>query len=356
MEIKPLKIGNLVAKVPIIQGGMGVGVSLSNLAGAVAKCGAIGVISAAQPGYKEEDFEKNNFNANVRALKNHIKRAKEISGGGIIGVNIMVAMTNYAKFVKAAIEGGADLIISGAGLPKELPEAAKGFGVKLAPIVSSVKGARVILKMWDKHNGVTPDLIVVEGPKAGGHLGFKREDIEPSIDCLEKEVEGIIEVKKEYEEKYGKHIPVVAAGGIFTGADIAKFLKLGADGVQMGTRFVGTEECDASDEFKKAYINSKESDIKLVKSPVGMPGRGIKNEFIDKSEGLGNVSMKKCYNCLVPCNPKNTPYCISEALINSVNGKLSEGLIFCGSNAYRVNKIVKVSELIDELKEGILNS
>lgn len=268
----------------------------------------------------------------------------------------MVAMTNYAKFVKAAIEGGADVIISGAGLPKELPEAAKGSNVKLAPIVSSVKGARVILKMWDKHNGVAPDMIVVEGPKAGGHLGFKREDIETSIDCLEDEVAGIVELKKEYEEKYNKEIPVIAAGGIFTGEDIAKFLRLGASGVQMGTRFVGTEECDAGDEFKAAYINSTKDDIKLVKSPVGMPGRGIKNPFIDKSEGLGNVSMKKCYNCLIPCNPTDTPYCISNALINSVNGKIADGLIFCGSNAYRINKIIKVSELMEELKEGILKA
>ncbi|WP_297439441.1 nitronate monooxygenase family protein [uncultured Clostridium sp.] len=356
MDIKPLKIGNLVAKLPIIQGGMGVGVSLSRLAGAVAKCGGIGVISAAQPGYKELDFEKSNFKANIRALKKHIKIAKENSNGGIIGVNIMVAMTNYSKFVMAAIEGGADLIISGAGLPKELPNIAKEYNIKLAPIVSSIKGARVILKMWDRHSGVAPDMVVVEGPKAGGHLGFKKEEIETSIDCLETEIVGIIEEVKKYEEKYNKEIPVIAAGGVFTGEDIAKFLKLGASGVQMGTRFVGTDECDASDEFKAAYLNSTEDDIRLVKSPVGMPGRGIRNEFIDKSEGLGNIAVKKCYNCLLPCNPKDTPYCISDALINSVNGKISEGLIFCGSNAHRVNKIVPVKELMEELKEGILNS
>lgn len=356
MEIKALKIGNLVAKVPIIQGGMGVGVSLSNLAGAVAKCGGIGVISAAQPGYKEKDFLNNNFEANVRALKAHIKKAKEISGGGIIGVNIMVAMVNYKKFVKAAIDGGADLIISGAGLPKELPEVAKGFNVKIAPIVSSVKGARVILKMWDKHNGIAPDMIVVEGPKAGGHLGFKHDEIEERIECLEEEVAGIIEIKKEYEEKYNKEIPVVAAGGIFTGEDIAKFLKLGAAGVQMGTRFVATHECDASEEFKQAYINSTKDDVTLVKSPVGMPGRAIRNQFVNKAEKLGPISLKQCYDCLVPCNPQSTPYCISNALINSVNGRLANGLIFCGSNAHRIDKIVSVSELIDELKEGILKA
>ncbi|MGL4655432.1 MAG: NAD(P)H-dependent flavin oxidoreductase [Sarcina sp.] len=356
MDIKPLKIGNLVAKLPIIQGGMGVGVSLSKLAGAVAKCGGIGVISAAQPGYKEEDFIKNNLEANVRALKNHIQRAKEISNGGIIGVNIMVAMERYDKFVKAAIEGGADLIISGAGIPKDLPVIAKGAGIKLAPIVSSIKGAKLILKMWDKRAGVAPDMIVVEGPKAGGHLGFKNDEIEEKIECLEDEIVGIVEVKKEYEEKYNKEIPVIAAGGIFTGYDIAKFMKLGADGVQMGTRFVGTEECDASDEFKNYYVNSTEEDIVILKSPVGMPGRGMNNKFIKTLTTDGKIPIKRCYDCLIPCNPKDTPYCISQALINSAKGKLDDGLIFCGSNAHRVNKIVKVEELINELKSEILEA
>lgn len=356
MDIKPLKIGNLVAKLPIIQGGMGVGVSLSKLAGAVAKCGGIGVISAAQPGYKEEDFIKNNLEANVRALKSHIKKAKEISNGGIIGVNIMVAMERYDKFVKAAIEGGADLIISGAGIPKDLPVIAKGAGIKLAPIVSSIKGAKLILKMWDKRANVAPDMIVVEGPKAGGHLGFKNDEIEEKIDCLEDEIVGIVEVKKEYEEKYNKEIPVIAAGGIFTGYDIAKFMKLGAAGVQMGTRFVGTEECDAGDEFKNYYVNSTKEDIVILKSPVGMPGRGMNNKFIKTLTTEGNIPVKKCYDCLIPCNPKSTPYCISQALINSVQGNLDNGLIFCGENAHRVDKIVKVEELINELKSEILEA
>ena len=356
MEIKPLKIGNLVAKLPIIQGGMGVGVSLSKLAGAVARCGGIGVISAAQPGYKEEDFLKNNLEANVRALKNHIKKAKEISNGGIIGVNIMVAMERYDKFVKAAIDGGADLIISGAGIPKDLPKIAKGYGIKLAPIVSSIKGAKLILRMWDKRVGVVPDLIIVEGPRAGGHLGFKNDEIEEKIDCLEDEIIGIVEAKKEYEEKYNKEIPVIAAGGIFDGNDIAKFLKLGASGVQMGTRFVGTKECDASDEFKNAYVESTKEDIVILKSPVGMPGRGMNNKFIKTLTTTGKIPIKRCYDCLIPCNPKDTPYCISEALINAAKGDLDNGLVFCGSNAHRVDKIVTVENLMNELKEEILKA
>ncbi|MGL4761184.1 MAG: NAD(P)H-dependent flavin oxidoreductase [Sarcina sp.] len=356
MDIKPLKIGNLVAKLPIIQGGMGVGVSLSKLAGAVAKCGGIGVISAAQPGYKEEDFLKNNLEANVRALKEHIKKAKEISNGGIIGVNIMVAMERYDKFVKAAIEGGADLIISGAGIPKDLPNIAKGYGIKLAPIVSSIKGAKLILKMWDKRAGVAPDMIVVEGPKAGGHLGFKNDEIEEKIDCLEDEIVGIVEVKKEYEEKYNKEIPVIAAGGVYTGQDIAKFMKLGAAGVQMGTRFVATQECDASEEFKNYYVKSTKEDIVILKSPVGMPGRGMNNKFIKTLTATGKIPIKRCYDCLIPCNPKDTPYCISQALINSAKGDLDTGLIFCGENAHRVQKIVPVAELIDELCAEIKES
>ncbi|MGL5821512.1 MAG: NAD(P)H-dependent flavin oxidoreductase [Sarcina sp.] len=349
MDIKPLKIGNLVSKLPIIQGGMGVGVSLSRLAGTVAKYGGIGVISAAQPGYDEEDFIKNNLEANTRALKAHIQKAKEISNGGIIGVNIMVAMERYDKFVQAAIDGGADLIISGAGIPKDLPKFVKDASIKIAPIVSSIKGAKLILKMWDKRHQVAPDMIVVEGPKAGGHLGFKSDEIEEKIECLEDEIVGIVEAKKEYEEKYNKEIPVIAAGGIYTGYDIAKFMRLGADGVQMGTRFVATEECDASDAFKQYYVNSTEEDIVLLKSPVGMPGRGMNNKFIKTFSAQGKIPVKRCYDCLIPCNPKETPYCISQALINSVKGDLDEGLIFCGANAHRIDKIVKVEDLINEL-------
>lgn len=356
MIIKPLVIGDLKARLPIIQGGMGVGVSLSKLAGAVASQGGIGVISAAHPGFKEEDFEKNQLKANLRGLKKHIQKAKEYSNGGIIGVNIMVAITEYAEHVKASIEAGADIIISGAGLPKSLPQLVKGSSIKIAPIVSSLKAARVILRLWDKHDNIAPDMIVVEGAKAGGHLGFKLEEIENNQNSLEDEVKAIIEEKKKYEEKYNKKIPVIAAGGIFDGNDIAKFLKLGADGVQMGTRFVATDECDASDEFKKAYIDSKKDDIVIVKSPVGMPGRGVRNKFIKVTEELGNIKIKKCYNCLVPCNPGSTPYCISKALINSVNGNIDEGLIFCGSNAYKLDKIVPVRELVDQLKEEILNA
>jgi NAD(P)H-dependent flavin oxidoreductase YrpB (nitropropane dioxygenase family) len=355
MNFNSLKIGNLIAPIPIIQGGMGVGVSSSNLASAVANAGGIGIISAAQLGYTEDDFEKNPLEANLRALKKHITLAKTKAVNGIIGINAMVASNNYEEHIKAAIEAGVDLIISGAGLPTMLPKIVKDSSVKIAPIVSSLKAAKVILKLWDKHDNVAPDLVVIEGPKAGGHLGFKVEELENENLNFDKTVVDIIDETKKYAEKYNKEIPVVVAGGVFDGYDIAKYLKLGASGVQMATRFVATEECDASDAFKNAYVNCTKEDIQIVKSPVGMPGRAIKNAFVNKTL-LGREKITHCYNCLTPCNPANTPYCISKALINAVNGNLDEALIFCGENASRITKITTVKELMDELVSEIKNA
>ena len=343
-----LKIGNLIAKLPIIQGGMGVGVSLSNLAGNVAKYGAIGVISAAHPGYLEKDFEKNTLQANLRALKNHIRKAKDISNNGIIGVNIMVAMKNYKELVEASIEGGVDLIISGAGLPLKLPEYTKNSEIKILPIVSSSKATKLILSYWKKHYNRIADGIIVEGPEAGGHLGFKPDTLDNDIIKFDDNVKDIIETVKQLEFEYKKEIPVIVAGGVFDSNDIKKYMELGAKGVQIGSRFVATYECDVDMKFKEAYLNCNKSDIKIVKSPVGMPGRAINNEFLRKINNETN-KISKCYNCLVPCNPSTTPYCISEALINAARGDINNGLIFCGANAYRINKIMSVKDLLDEL-------
>lgn len=351
MKLPPLKMGDLVAAVPIIQGGMGVGVSLARLASAVANEGGVGVISCAQIGFKEEDFESNTLEANLRALRKEIRLARSISPNGVLGINIMVAMNNYKDMVAASVEEGIDLIISGAGLPTELPGLIKGSKTKIAPIVSSGKAASVITKLWERKFSYIPDLVVVEGPEAGGHLGFSMDQLtseeKPELLDIVKEV---IQALKPYEEKHGKSIPVVAAGGIYTGADIAKCLSIGAAGVQIATRFVATEECDAHIDYKMAYINSREEDITLVKSPVGMPGRAIQNAFLDKLK-LGKVPVKRCYDCLKPCEPANTPYCISKALIEAVKGNLDNGLIFTGSNAYRLSKIVTVKELMKELAE-----
>ena len=352
MNLTPLKIGNLVARLPIIQGGMGVGVSLSGLASAVTNAGGIGIISSAQIGFKENDFDKNPLEANLRALKKHIKLAKEKCNNGIIGVNVMVATKEYAEYIKTAVESGIDLIISGAGMPTMLPKLTKGYNVKIAPIVSSLKAAKVILKLWDKHDNVTPDMIVVEGPKAGGHLGFKKDEIETASESFDNTIVDIVNHVKEYEEKYEKKIPVIAAGGIFDGNDIAKYLNLGASGVQMATRFVTTHECDASLEFKKAYVNAGKDEIGIVSSPVGMPGRAILNPFVNKTKE-GPIKVDKCFRCLTPCDPKTTPYCITKALINSVNGDIDNGLIFCGENVSKIKEITSVKSLMTELENEI---
>lgn len=325
---------------------MGIGVSLSGLAAAVANAGGIGVISGVQTGFKEPDFVKNNLEANKRAMIAQIRRARELSSG-IIGINVLAAMNNYKELVMTAISEGIDLVVTGAGLPLDLPELVKGTKTKIVPIVSSGKAAAVISKVYDKKFSRTADMFIVEGPEAGGHLGFKKEDLESgNYKSLRELIPEVLEALKPFEEKYGVKIPVIAAGGVFTGEDIAEYLNLGASGVQMATRFVGTEECDADINFKNAYINATKEDIRLIKSPVGMPGRAINNSFAKRLDE-GDIKIKRCYNCLIPCDPKTTPYCISDALMSSVQG--SDGLIFAGSNAYRVNKIVKVQELIDEL-------
>lgn len=348
MNIKPLKIGNLVAKLPIIQGGMGVGVSLSNLAGNVAKHGAIGVISTAHPGYLEEDFENNTLAANIRGLTKHIKKAKEISNNGIIAVNVMVAMNNYIEYVKTAIEAGADMIISGAGLPLNLPEITKDSSIKIAPIVSSSKAARIVLSYWKKHFNRTADAVIVEGPLAGGHLGFKKDKIDDETNTFTKNVQSVIEEVKNFEKEFNKKIPIVVAGGVFTHEDMMKYLDLGASGVQVATQFVATHECDAHINFKNAFVNCKKEDIELTISPVGMPGRAIRNKLTETLK-TQKVKITKCYNCLIPCNPASTPYCISSALIKAVKGDVENGLVFCGANAYRINKISSVEEILNKL-------
>lgn len=349
--MKPLVIGNKTARIPIVQGGMGVGVSLSGLAGAVAAEGGIGVISAAQIGFMEPDFLTNCHESNLRALKKHIRKARKQAEDGLIGVNIMVATKEYEAQVRAACEAGADIIISGAGLPADLPRFVSGYEeqTKIAPIVSSARSARVILKFWDRRYQRTADMVVIEGPEAGGHLGFTREQLEraDSLD-YDREIQEILLIVKEYGEKYGCTIPVVAAGGIFDKEDIEHMLSLGADGVQMATRFVVTEECDASPAFKQAYLDAEASDIEIIKSPVGMPGRAVHNVFLDKV-AQGKVPVKRCLSCLAACNPAKAPYCITQALIAAVKGDTENGLIFCGSSAARLKKMTTVAELMAEL-------
>lgn len=344
MDFPELKIGDLVAKVPIIQGGMGVGVSLSGLAGAVASAGGIGIISSAQIGFREPDFQINTKAANVNAMVKEIKRARELSSGGIIGVNVMVATTNYAEMVMTAVKEKIDLIICGAGLPKNLPELVEGSDVKIAPIVSSKRAAETIIKLWKKKYNRLPDMVVVEGPEAGGHLGFSKEDL------MHSDVSDIYQLTREVKEACGD-IPVVAAGGIFNGEDILKAFESGASGVQMASRFVATHECDAHPDFKRKYIESKKDDIDLVRSPVGLPGRAISNKLTDALKIQEKLKINSCSLCINGCSPKVAPYCITDALIRAVQGDVENGLIFSGSQSYRIKSITSVKELIAELQE-----
>lgn len=348
--MKGLKVGDKISKYPIIQGGMGVGVSMHRLAGTVSKEGGIGVISTADIGYQEPDFNENPMAANLRAIGKEIKKAREIAGEDkILGVNVMVALRNYAEIVKECVKQKIDLIISGAGIPKDLPEYVKGTKTKIAPIVSSLRCCKLIVEHWKKKYDYIPDMIVIEGPEAGGHLGFKESElISEDMPKLEDITTDVVDYIKDVEKETGKEIPVIAAGGIWDGKDIKKFLGLGASGVQMATRFVATDECDASQEFKEAYVNAKQEDIKIIHSPVGMPGRAINNQFIQKEE-TQKSKIEKCYGCIKTCNVKDAPYCITKALINSVKGNIEKGLIFCGSNVYKIKEIVSVHSLMQEL-------
>ena len=355
--MKPLRIGELEAEIPIVQGGMGIGISLGGLAGAVAAAGGVGIISAAQIGFREADFDKDPRKANLRAIKKELEKARSIASHGIIGFNIMVAMRHYGDYVKAAAEAGADLIVSGAGLPTELPRLTEGTAISLAPIVSTEKSARVILKYWDKKYGRVPELLVIEGPEAGGHLGFSAEQLKQYGDrekdgnsfCYEEEVKAILLAVKEYGEKYGKKIPVVLGGGIDDREKAEHALSLGVDGIQVATRFVTTEECDADVRFKEAYLKAGKEDIAIVKSPVGMVGRAIMNPFMKRVMAGEQIPHGACHGCLKKCSPGEIPYCITEALIHAAEGDVENALIFCGVGAYKAKKTEKVKEVIDSL-------
>lgn len=337
--------------IPLIQGGMGVGISLGGLAGAVAAEGGMGTISAAGVGFREPDFDKDMSAANVRALKKEIALAKERSGGrGLIAVNIMTAMNYFEESARAAVEGGADAIVSGAGLPKNLPEFTKGTDVLIAPVVSSGRAAKVIARLWDRHYGVAPDFVVIEGSNAGGHLGFSPEELQNGTCQTLDEI--LPEVKKElapFEEKYGRHIPVFVAGGIRTADEIKHYIETGADGVQLATAFIATEECDATDKYKQIMLKAGNGDVRIVKSPVGMPGRAIETPLIKHVAEQGRIAPAMCRRCIKTCDPGTTVYCISNALIAAWYGDLENGLFFCGSDIDCLKTIRPVRSVIDEL-------
>lgn len=348
--MNPLKIGKYTMEVPIVQGGMGVGVSLGNLAGSVAKEGAVGTISSVGIGFKEDDYYLNPLEANKRALQREVDKAKEISNGkGMIALNIMQAITDFEEFTQFAITTGIDALVVGAGLPLKLPKLLEGSEVLLAPVVSSKRALDVLIRFWTKNYNRLPDYVVLEGKGAGGHLGYSLEEIEEG-DNLE---ESLVEIIK-FKEKKGYNFPVIVGGTINNPKDVKKFLDLGADGIQLGTRFIATHECDAHDNFKNVIINATEEDLEIVYSPVGMPGRAIKNEFIKKVEESGRIKPTMCTNCLVPCEPKVTKYCISQALMRSVQGDVENGLIFSGSGVGDINEMKSVKEVIEYLTEELV--
>ncbi len=346
---RPLVIADKIARVPIIQGGMGVGVSLAGLASAVANEGGIGVIAAAGIGMREKDFFTSYLEANIRALRAEIRKAKSLTKG-ILGLNIMVAFTNYGDLARTAIEEEIDVIFSGAGLPMNLPQfLTPGCKTRLVPIVSSARAAGLICKRWLARFDYLPDAIVVEGPMAGGHLGFAPEQIFDPDYALERLLPPVLDEVGQYEKQVGKTIPVVAAGGIYTGADIRRFLEMGASGVQLGTRFVATHECDADIAFKQKYIDAEPEDIIIIKSPVGMPGRAIRNQYTtDVAAGM-KKPFKCPYHCIVTCDYKDSPFCIAHALICAQRGNFRNGFAFAGANAHRVDRIVSVRELMESL-------
>lgn len=350
-----IQIGTKRLEVPVIQGGMGVGISLGRLAGAVAACGGMGCISAAHPGYREADFRRDPLTANLRALKEEIARAKGYAEGrGLVAVNLMVAMRQYDALARAAVEGGADALISGAGLPLELPGLTAGSGVALAPIVSSGRAARLILKTWDKKYSTTADFIVVEGQGAGGHLGFKAADLlDGTVQTLEEILPDVLAEAAPYEEKYGHKIPVFVAGGGLTGEDLVRFRAMGAAGIQAATAFIVTKECDASQGYKDVILNARGADVRIIHSPVGMPGRAVETELVRRVEGGERIPPHWCAGCIKGCDPAQTRYCITHALIEAAKGNREEGLFFCGSGVDRADRMTTVTQVMEEYQNAI---
>jgi nitronate monooxygenase len=347
--MRELNIGGLNVRIPIIQGGMGVGISMSKLASAVANQGGVGVISAAGLGIVHRNAAIGYLEANLEGLRKEIRKAKEKTEG-IVGVNIMVAMTNFSDLVKTSISEKVDIIFSGAGLPLGLPDfLTPGSTTKLVPIVSSGRAAKLICDKWKTLYNYLPDAFVVEGPKAGGHLGFKRDQIDDTNYSLEELVPQVVNEVRVFEDKFHKEIPVIAAGGIYSGRDIYNIMQKGAKGVQLGTRFVTTEECDADVRFKMAYVNAVESDMEIIQSPVGMPGRALRNEFIDKIKQGLKKPIKCPFHCIKTCDVSSSPYCIITALYNAYKGNMKGGYAFAGSNAYLADKITTVKDIFNEL-------
>lgn len=348
LSLPVLRIAGLEIYPPIIQGGMGVRVSGARLAAAVANEGCAGVIASVGLGDFENSPGSQFVKLNDEALSSEIRKARSLSKG-VIGVNIMVALSNYANLVKVAVAEKVDFIVSGAGLPLELPGLVQSRDIALIPIVSSAKALKVICSRWKKHYDRLPDAVIVEGPKAGGHLGFSADDLQT---CSDYALENILDQVVDEARSYDPPIPVIAAGGVYTGEDIAKMVDRGASGVQMATRFVCTEECDVDEKFKQAYIDATPEDITIISSPVGMPARVIRNEFVNRIQRGETMPFKCEYRCLRTCDPATAPYCIAKVLANASKGDMENAFAFSGTNSPRIKDIVSVKALIKQLVDA----
>lgn len=340
-------------ELPLLQGGMGVGVSMGGLAGAVAACGGMGCISTADIGFQEPDFAAAPEAANLRVLEREIRRAKAIArGAGLVAVNAMVATRQYAAAVRTAVQAGADAVVSGAGLPLELPALTEGFRVAIAPIVSSARAATLVLRTWARRYGRTADFVVVEGCLAGGHLGFSAKELaEHACASLEELIPQVVAAVAPFAAQFGRPIPVFAAGGLFTGGDLARMERLGAAGGQLATRFIPTWECDASQGYKDVLLAATEQDLRIIQSPVGMPARALATPFVQRLAQGETLPPRRCARCLDGCDPAHAPYCITQALIRAVQGDRENGLFFCGANVPRLDRMRSVSELIGEIMD-----
>lgn len=342
-----LSIGCHTARLPIVQGGMGVGISLSRLAGTVARCGGVGTISGIHPGYRDPDFSSDPLRANLRAIGRELTRARELASGGIIGFNFMSVMNHYETYVREAIAQGADFIVSGAGLPTSLARLAQGTKTAILPIVSSARALRLIVKSWLKSDRL-PDAVVVEGPLAGGHLGFKYDEMTAgTYPALEDCLSDVLDYVHTLENQYKTSIPVIAGGGVRTHQDVTRLMDLGASAVQVGTRFVPTQECDAAQGYKNAYLRATPTDVRIIRSPVGLAARAIDGDLLRQVDAQGRIPVRHCYQCMTQCDPATTKYCISQALIDAVQGK--EGLVFCGAGVSELKQMTTVSSVIEEL-------
>ena len=351
MNLPELKIGALRARRPVIQGGMGIGISLSRLASSVANAGGIGIISGVQIGFREPDFRENPVRANLRAIVSELKKARELSPHGVIGMNFMSIDEHYEEYVTQAVQNGVDLIISGAGLPLSLPRLTQNSKTHIAPIVSSLRACRLVLTSWWKKHQRLPDAVVVEGPLAGGHLGFKLNDLHAgTFQSLDEILREVCAYVKDFAEQHNTVIPVIAAGGINCHADVKRVMALGASGVQVGTEFVATEECDASDAFKQAYVAATKQDVRIIKSPTGFAARAVNTAFCQQAYDHGGIPITHCFRCMPKiCSPASSPYCLSQALIDAANGSARGGLVFCGARVGEVQTISTVSQVLDKL-------